>query len=61
MLEIINNSIGESFVKSLLIRINKENVPYCLARGEGQLYPMSSDTDIILERKDYQFFLILIK
>jgi hypothetical protein len=35
-------------------------VPYCLARGKGQLYPMSSDTDIILERKDYQFFFTLL-
>ena len=59
MLQIIDNAIGEDFVNSLLIRINN-NLPYCLARGKGQLYPIKSDIDIIIERKDYHKFLTLL-
>ena len=36
MLLIIDNSIGENFVNSLLIKINN-NLPYCLARGNAIL------------------------
>ena len=59
MLQLIDNSIGEDFVNSLLIRINN-NLTYCIARGRGQFYPIKSDTDIIVERKDYHKFLTLL-
>lgn len=55
MLQIIDNSIGEVFVKSILLRINN-HIPYCLARGKVKLSPLKSDTDIVIKRKDYKFF-----
>lgn len=59
MLQIIDNSIGEDFVNTLLIRINNK-FPYCLARGNGQFFPIQSDTDIIIQRNDYNKFITLL-
>lgn len=55
----IDESVGVSFINRLLLKLNGK-VSYCLARGQSALTPVKSDTDIIINKKEYTKFLAII-